>query len=73
MKDMGVVYGSGAQAKPVVRNVDTVYVHSNIRKITEPDENGQVPNDLYSYNEVQYTIEEWEALSDEEKARLEQG
>ena len=73
MKNVGVVYGSEAQAKPVVKNVDTVYVHTNIRKIEEPDEMGNIPDGLYSYNEVQYTIAEWEALSDEEKARLEQG
>lgn len=44
------VQGNTAQAKPLIVGKDTVYVHSNIVQIEE---------DLYEYDEVQYTEDEY--------------
>ena len=51
MKDMGIVHGSGEQAKAVIVGFDTVYVHTDIQKV-ETDHNGKTVEDLYSYHEV---------------------
>lgn len=38
MQDMGIVYGSKGQAIDLVIGIDTVYVHSEIKKIdSDPD------------------------------------
>lgn len=58
MKDMGIVQGSEAQAKELIINVDTVYVHTDIQKI-EVDSQGNKPDNLYSYHEIQYPKEEY--------------
>lgn len=57
MKDMGIVYGSKAQALPTIFNHDTVYVHSDIQKV-ENEEMGEV----YQYHEYQMTINEYVEL-----------
>lgn len=68
MRDMGVVCGSEAQAKPVVIGKDTVYVHTNIKEIDEIDEvTGERITGVYTYNEVQYTLEEYEQLQREQQ------
>lgn len=66
MLDMGIVQGSEAQAKPLIIGKDTVYVHTNIHKIEKPvDEmGGEMTSDLYEYNEVQYTLEEWQEMQE---------
>lgn len=50
MKDYGIVQGSAAQAKPLVINVDTVYVHTDIKDLG---------NGLFEYHEIQYTKDEY--------------
>lgn len=58
------VQGSAEAATPFIINVDTIYVHTNITKL-EPKENeiGEIVDaDLYSYNEYQYTFEEFREL-----------
>ena len=52
------VQGSKAQALPTVVNVDTVYVHSNIKKL-ETDFEGNPTDNLYQYDEIQYTKDEY--------------
>ena len=52
MKDLGRIRGSEAQAQPLVIGKNTVYVHANIEKV-EGEEN------LYEYNEKQYTKDEY--------------
>jgi hypothetical protein len=52
MKDMGIVYGSAAMAKPIVVSKDTIYIHTNINAV-EGEEG------LYSYSEAQYGVEEY--------------
>lgn len=52
MRDMGIVQGSAAQAKSLIVNVDTVYVHTDIRLIDAEFE-------LYEYHEIQYSKDEY--------------
>lgn len=48
---------SSAQRIPSVEvNVDTVYIRSNINKVDEEEFQG------WQYNEVQYTVREWQEL-----------
>ncbi len=69
MKDMGIVHGSGEQAKAVIVGFDTVYVHTDIQKV-ETDHNGKTVEDLYSYHEVQYSKDEYLDLMMQENAAL---
>lgn len=58
MKNVGTVYGNGEQAKALVVGKDTVYVHTDITPITE-DKFGNPVEDLFSYNEIQYSKDEY--------------
>lgn len=58
MKYIQEVYGSSEQAKPLIVNIDTVYVHKNIVKV-EQDSEGKSVEDLYKYEEWQYTYPEY--------------
>lgn len=71
MIDYGIVHGGIEQAIPLVIGKDTVYVHTNIVKI-EPDHNDEFFNDnMYSYNEVQYSKDEYIGLISEKNDALE--
>lgn len=59
MKDMGIVQGSAAMAKPLIIGKDTVYVHTNIKPIE--DEEG-----LFEYHEIQYEKDEYIKLMAEQ-------
>jgi len=52
MRDMGIVQGSAAQAKPLIVNIDTVYIHTDIRLI-------DAEFGLYEYHEIQYDKDEY--------------
>lgn len=52
MKIIKGVYGSIEQTKSIIVNVDTVYIHSNIQKVEEIE-------NLYQYDEIQYTKDEY--------------
>ena len=56
MKELKNVQGSKEQAKPLIVGKTTVYVHTNIQQLK--DENGNL-TDMYSYDEVQYTKDEY--------------
>lgn len=59
MRDMGTVYGSAAQAVPLIIGMDKVYVHTDIRKITVTDpDTGETRTD-FAYHEVQYDLREY--------------
>ena len=58
MKVIGKVQGTLEQAQPLIVNVDTVYVHTNIKKL-EKDHSGNPVDNLYEYDEVQYTLSEY--------------
>ena len=69
MKEFKNVQGSTEQAQPLIVNKDTVYVHTNIVQAT--DEDGNVVDGLYVYDEVQYTKDEYIKLMAEKNETLE--
>lgn len=52
------VQGSKEQALPIIVGKTTVYVHSNIKKL-ETDLEGNPTDNLYQYDEIQYTKDEY--------------
>lgn len=58
MTDYGVVTGSEAQAQELIIGADTVYIHTDIKKLDQKDEQGNDMN-LYQYHEVQYGKDEY--------------
>ena len=69
MKEIKNVQGSTKQAQPLIVNKDTVYVHSNISQAT--DEDGNILDNLYVYDEVQYTKDEYIKLISDKNETLE--
>ena len=69
MKEFKDVQGSSQQAQPLIVNKDTVYVHTNIVQAT--DEDGNVVDGLYVYDEVQYTKDEYIQIMAEKNETLE--
>ena len=69
MKEFKNVQGSSQQAQPLIVNKDTVYVHTNIVQAT--DEDGNVVDGLYVYDEVQYTKDEYIQIMAEKNETLE--
>lgn len=69
MKEIKNVQGSIEQAQPLIVNKDTVYVHTNIVQAT--DEDGNVIDNLYVYDEVQYTKDEYIQIMAEKNETLE--
>ena len=69
MKEFKNVQGSTEQAQPLIVNKDTVYVHTNIVQAT--DEDGNVVDGLYVYDEVQYTKDEYIQIMAEKNETLE--
>lgn len=69
LKEIKNVQGSSEQAQPLIVNKDTVYVHTNIVQAT--DEDGNVVDGLYVYDEVQYTKDEYIKLMAEKNETLE--
>ena len=69
MKEIKNVQGSLQQAQPLIVNKDTVYVHTNIVQAT--DEDGNIVDGLYVYDEVQYTKDEYIQIMAEKNETLE--
>ena len=69
MKEIKNVQGASQQAQPLIVNKDTVYVHTNIVQAT--DEDGNVVDGLYVYDEVQYTKDEYIQIIAEKNETLE--
>ena len=69
MKEFKNVQGSSQQAQPLIVNKDTVYVHTNIVQAT--DEDGNIVDGLYVYDEVQYTKDEYIQIMAEKNSQLE--
>lgn len=65
MKTIRNVIGSAEQAKPLIINIDTVYVHTNIKPINLEIAEG-VTQSFYQYNEIQYTKDEYLQLLNEQ-------
>lgn len=68
MKDVGIVQGSEAQAKDIIISVDTVYVHSDIKKVQKKDEKDP---DVWEYHEIQYDKDEYIKIMAEKNKALE--
>lgn len=68
MKDMGYVTGSAAQAKEIIVNKDTVYIHSDVQRADEVDEFGNI-TEYYTYHEIQYTKDEYIQMLAEQNAK----
>lgn len=66
MIDVGVIRGSKEQAKELIIGADTVYVHSDIKLVETEDD-----SEVYQYNEVQYTKDEYIHLLSEKNTTLE--
>ena len=71
MVDMGIVHGSKEAAQPLVIGKTTVYVHTDIQKIENTDEQGNFMEDMYSYHEIQYDKDEYIKLQAEKQEQLE--
>ena len=69
MKEIKNVQGSLQQAQPLIVNKDTVYVHTNI--VQSKDKDGNVVDNLYVYDEVQYTKDEYIQIMAEKNSQLE--
>lgn len=52
------VTGSKEASAPLIMNVDTIYVHTNVQKVTTKNESTEQV-DMYEYTERQYTYEEY--------------
>lgn len=66
MIEVGIVHGSKEQAKELLVGTDTVYVHSDIKPVETED-----GSEVYQYNEVQYTKDEYIHLLSEKNTSLE--
>lgn len=71
MIDKGLVTGSKEQAVELIVGVDTVYVHTNIIKLEETDEQGNTV-EVYQYNEIQYDKDEYIKVISEKNTELEE-
>ena len=76
MINMGLIQGSKVQAVPIIVGVDTVYVHTNIKKLDVRSEFDERETEIYEYNEVQYGKDEYiqllsESTNESEKYILE--
>ena len=58
MVDCGTVTGSKKWAEALIIGKDTVYVHADITKLDQKDDQGNDMN-LYQYHEVQYGKDEY--------------
>lgn len=63
MKVYNNIKGSKQSSLPLIIGKDTIYVHSNIILISEED-------DLYQYDEIQYTKDEYIKLLSEQNDNL---
>lgn len=54
------VTGSKEASAPLIMNVDTIYVHTNVQKVITETENELTEQaEMYEYTERQYTYEEY--------------
>lgn len=68
MKDVGIVQGSEAQAKDIIISADTVYVHSDIKKVQKKNEKDP---DVWEYHEIQYDKNEFIMMQSKKNTDLE--
>ena len=71
MVELKDVHGSKEASAELIIGMDTVYVHSNVRKVTEAGPDGIVPEDMYVYDEIQYEKDEYIKLMADKSAQIE--
>ena len=61
MVKINKVTGSKEASAPLIMNVDTIYVHTNVQKAEVKNELNELleQSDIYEYTERQYTYEEY--------------
>lgn len=59
MKELKDVVGSKESAKELIIGKDTVYIHTNIRKYESKEKEFKDNGDLYIYDEIQMTKDEY--------------
>lgn len=66
MRELKNIQGSKEAAKELIIGKDTVYIHSNIRKLEADDSNLlKKDTDLYAYDEIQMSKDEYLELLQE--------
>ena len=63
------VKGSYEASQPLIINIDTVYVHTNIRQATDP-KTGELMENMYVYDEKQYTKDEYIGILSQQLTNL---
>lgn len=59
MVEIKGVQGSQVSVPEVEVNIDTVYVRTNIQRMSKVDEHTQQKVEYWQYDEIQYTNQEW--------------
>lgn len=59
MKELKNVIGSKEAAEELIIGKDTVYIHTNIRKLEPEEDDVKKEGDLYVYDEVQMSLPEY--------------
>lgn len=68
MLEIKGVQGSQVSVPEVEVNIDTVYVRTNIQRMSKVDEHTQQKVEYWQYDEIQYTNQEWiQVLTDKNK------
>lgn len=70
MIDMGIRFGSEAQAVPVLVDIDTVYVRTDIQEVPPPDGVESEESKVFQYHEYQYTKDEYINLLGDQNEEL---
>lgn len=64
-------YGSYEQSAPLIISGDTVYIHTDVKKV-DKNEFGEQADNLYTYTETQYTKDEYILLLSQKNSSLEE-
>lgn len=67
MKEIKQICGHTKQAQPLVIDSTMVYIHTNIQPL---ERNGKIIENLFTYDEIQYTKDEYIQLMAEENEKL---
>ncbi len=65
------VYGSYEQSAPLIISGDTVFIHTDVKKV-DKNEFGKPADNLYTYTETQYSKNEYILLLSQKNNSLEE-
>lgn len=71
MKELKNVIGSKEAAEELIIGKDTVYIHTNIRKLEPEEDDLKKGGDLYVYDEVQMSLQEYLEYMEKERKTAE--